>query len=817
MDLSQCYIGQKGYTILKKNMNPETLENIRNELILSPKESFGMKKQDVVKIPVYRENAGKLYVPRFFGVEKFGEPPTTKLSPGDSIDVPFVNELRDYQEKIVKVYTDHVSQNPHGGGGILEVPCGRGKCLGKDTPVLMFDGTIKMVQDIKHGDVLMGDDSTPRNILSLARGRETMYRVCSKTHEGYVVNESHILSLKCCSPNTNTNTNTNLNLKKDDILDISVADFLKLPNHYHEKDGPLVGYRVPVEFPLQKEPLPVDPYLLGLWLGDGYSYTPGDLFHEYLHVSNMLQNKHIPHIYKTTSKGCRLKLIAGLIDAKEKDKNKDTDHDNKYEITQECEELLDDIIFVARSLGFAAFKTTCTNETKTKTGTYYCTNIYGNNLEKIPVTKKTRLQKLQQDPLTYQIQLQQLKEDDYYGFEIDGNRRFVLGDFTVTHNTIMSLNIIHKLQKKTLILVHKEFLMNQWIDRIRDFLPDARVGIIQASTFDIQQKDIVIGMIQTIYNREYGMDTFCSFGLTIIDEVHRIGSEEFSKTLTKVVTPCMLGISATVDRKDGLTDILYMFIGPKIYHEERTDSDVVQVRGIQYEDAHDIEFNTVEYDFRGNVKYSTMVSRISDHLPRCRFLVRVIQDLITENSDNQIMILSHKRDLLVYIHDEIQNQQIGTCGYYVGGMKQKHLHETESRQIVLATYAMAAEALDIKTLNTLVMVSPKTDIVQSVGRILRTRSNGKIIVDVIDPHDVFQNQWKKRKTFYNKSGYVTRVIKSTEYDGMQVDWANDTRWRLLATRKRKAKGEMDVEVDVEEKEPPKCLISLSSLGLDDED
>ena len=512
MDLSQCYIGQKGYTILKKNMNPETLENIRNELILSPKESFGMKKQDMVKIPVYRENAGKLYIPRFFGVEKFGEPPTTKLSPGDSIDVPFVNELRDYQEKIVKVYMDHVSQNPHGGGGILEVPCGRGK-------------------------------------------------------------------------------------------------------------------------------------------------------------------------------------------------------------------------------------------------------------------------------------------------------------------TILSLNIIHKLQKKTLILVHKEFLMNQWIDRIRDFLPSARVGIIQASTFDIQQKDIVIGMIQTIYNREYGMDTFCSFGLTIIDEVHRIGSEEFSKTLTKVVTPCMLGISATVDRKDGLTDILYMFIGPKIYHEERKDSDVVQVRGIQYEDVHDIEFNTVEYDFRGNVKYSTMVSRISDHLPRCRFLVRVIQDLILENSNNQIMILSHKRDLLVFIHDEIQNQQIGTCGYYVGGMKQKSLQETESRQIVLATYAMAAEALDIKTLNTLVMVSPKTDIVQSVGRILRTRSNGKIIVDVIDPHDVFQNQWKKRKTFYNKSGYVTRVIKSTEYDGMQVDWANDTRWRLITTRKRKAivTGNAEVEVEVEVEEAPKCLIPLSSLGLHEDD
>jgi ERCC4-related helicase len=250
-----------------------------------------------------------------------------------------------------------------------------------------------------------------------------------------------------------------------------------------------------------------------------------------------------------------------------------------------------------------------------------------------------------------------------------------------------------------------------------------------------------------------------------------------------------------------------MFIGPKIYHEERKEDDVVQVRGIQYEDPNDLEFNTVEYDFRGNVKYSTMVSRISDHLPRCRFLVRVIKDLMDENDQNQIMILSHKRDLLTFIYDEINTQEIASCGYYVGGMKQKDLQETESKQIVLATYAMAAEALDIKTLNTLVMVSPKTDIVQSVGRILRTRGNGKIIVDVIDPHEVFQNQWKKRKTFYNKSGYITRVVKSEEYDGMRVDWENDKRWRLVTTKKRKGKS-----IDNEDQDPPKCLVPLDNIG-----
>jgi superfamily II DNA or RNA helicase len=348
--------------------------------------------------------------------------------------------------------------------------------------------------------------------------------------------------------------------------------------------------------------------------------------------------------------------------------------------------------------------------------------------------------------------------------------------------TIMALNICSQISKKTLILVHKGFLMNQWVERIREFLPSARVGIIQGKLFDIENKDIVIGMIQSIYNKEYCIDTFSSFGLTIIDEVHRIGSEEFSKALTKIVTPCMLGISATVDRKDGLTSILHMFIGPKIYHEERKDDDIVNVRGIHYTDMSNVEYNNVEYDFRGNVKYSTMISKISDYLLRTQFIIQVLGDLIREDDNKQIMILSHKRDLLKIIHDGICKNKISTCGYYIGGMKAAELEESETKQIVLATYSMAAEALDIKTLNTLVMVSPKTDIVQSVGRILRTRGDGKIIVDIIDSHDVFQNQWKKRKAFYNKSNYQIRTIKSVDYKGMDIDWNNDKDWKVSIKR-----------------------------------
>ena len=349
--------------------------------------------------------------------------------------------------------------------------------------------------------------------------------------------------------------------------------------------------------------------------------------------------------------------------------------------------------------------------------------------------------------------------------------------------TIMALNICSRLKKKTLILVHKEFLMNQWIDRIRDFLPSARVGKIQGKTFDIDDKDIVIGMIQTMYDRPYPPNTFASFGLTISDEVHRVGSEEFSKTLLKVVTPYMLGISATVDRKDGLTELIYMFIGPKIYSETRKDDDGVQVRAIQFDDS-DEEYREEQRDLRGNIKYSTMINQISDFGPRRLFLMRVLQDLILENSEKQIMVLSHKRDLLDYLETEIGIRGgFATVGQYVGGMKPAALQESEGKQIVLATYAMAAEALDIKSLNTLVMVSPKTDIIQSVGRILRTRCDGKIIVDIVDSHEVFQNQWKKRRAFYKKSIYGIKMIKSKDYVDMMM-MANVDSWTTVYDRNK---------------------------------
>jgi superfamily II DNA or RNA helicase len=329
--------------------------------------------------------------------------------------------------------------------------------------------------------------------------------------------------------------------------------------------------------------------------------------------------------------------------------------------------------------------------------------------------------------------------------------------------TILSLNIISQLQKKTLIIVHKEFLMNQWIERMEQFLPSARIGKIQGQIIDIDNKDIVIGMLQSLSMKEYPQSIFESFGLTIIDEVHHISSEVFSNSLFKINTKYMLGLSATMNRKDGTSHVFKMFLGDVIFKGKREEEFEVIVRAIEYQ-VNDDEFNEVKYDYRGNPAYSTMISKLCEYNRRSEFILKILIDLLEENENQQIMILGHNKNLLKYLHDAISHRNISTVGYYVGGMKEKALKESETKKVIIATYAMAAEGLDIKSLTTLIMATPKTDIEQSIGRILREKHSNPIVVDIVDSHELFKNQWKKRKTFYKRENYKIIYTTSLNYN-----------------------------------------------------
>ena len=328
--------------------------------------------------------------------------------------------------------------------------------------------------------------------------------------------------------------------------------------------------------------------------------------------------------------------------------------------------------------------------------------------------------------------------------------------------TIIALYICAQLKKKTLIIVHKEFLLNQWIERITEFLPNARIGRIQAQIIDIENKDIVIGMLQSLSMKDYPDTMFSSFGLTIIDEVHHISSEVFSQALFKIVTMYTLGLSATMERKDGTTNVFKMFLGDILYKCKREEQHDVVVRGIEYI-SNDSEFNEIPKDWRGNVQYSTLIGKLCTFNNRSEFILKILNDMIQENPQQQIMIIAHNKNLLKYLYDAIEYRKIATVGYYVGGMKEKALKESESKMVIIATYSMAAEGLDIKSLSALIMATPKTDIEQTVGRILREKHNNPIIVDIIDKHDTLQNQWRKRKTFYKKQNYKIIFTNSIDY------------------------------------------------------
>lgn len=336
--------------------------------------------------------------------------------------------------------------------------------------------------------------------------------------------------------------------------------------------------------------------------------------------------------------------------------------------------------------------------------------------------------------------------------------------------TSISLHIISCLKKKTLVIVHKEFLMNQWIERIEQFLPNARIGKIQGQVIDIDNKDIVLCMLQSLSMKDYPSTMFDSFGFTIIDEVHHISSEVFSCALFKLVTKYMLGLSATMNRKDGTTKVFKMFLGEVVYKQERSKDEGVIVRGITYQ-INDGEYNELELDFRGQTAASKMLSKICTYNRRSEFIIKVLKDMIKENPKQQIMIIASYKNILKYMYDAINHHNITTVGYYVGGMKETALKDSESKQVVLATYSMAAEGLDIKSLTTLFMITPMTNIEQSVGRILRQKHEfAPIVVDIIDTHDNFQRQWLKRKKFYKNQNYKIIQANSTTYDPDVSTW-----------------------------------------------
>ena len=323
--------------------------------------------------------------------------------------------------------------------------------------------------------------------------------------------------------------------------------------------------------------------------------------------------------------------------------------------------------------------------------------------------------------------------------------------------TFMALNIASQLKKRFLIVVDKEFLMNQWKNEINSVMPNLRVGIIQAEKrqSEVEKYDCTICMIQTICSQSFPNDFFQTYGFTIFDECHHLGAHHFSKALFKIQTKKLLGLSATPTRADGLTKVFEMFLGKPLYWEKVREADpTVIVKGVTIT-CQDPDYLRVPLDYKKDVVIARLITYIVECKERNKEIVRWIEEL-AKDTNRKILVLSARIAHLEAI-DKMLNSEI-TRSYYIGGMKEE-IRETGAKEskVLLASYSMASEAMNIKSLNAVILASPRSNVEQSTGRILRTRISERIIqpmiVDIIDPHDTTMSQWRRRKAYYTKCAY----------------------------------------------------------------
>jgi RecQ family ATP-dependent DNA helicase len=376
---------------------------------------------------------------------------------------------------------------------VVILPTATGKCFSRGTLILMFDGSVKKVEDVEVGDMVMGADSSGRKVVATHRGRDAMFRVTPKKGEPYVVNSQHILSLRITGMRKRVRKATGETYTErvkcggksyttGEVANVSVVDYMSSNKTFKHCAK---GWKTGVDLPSRPLPPQLPPYMLGLWLGDGSvgktditkpdpeveasvrdyvrECLPDHTVREYVnasgcpsfrvvspedsmkgrgHKSNamlnalrdvgVLHDKHIPRDYLWNDRSTRLELLAGILDADGYLAGK------AYDITLKHRKLSEDLVFLVRSLGLHATMEPCVKSCQTgAAGDYFRIYISG-KVKSIPLRIPRRQSDAEpaREVLHSGITVTPCGEDDYYGFEVGGkDSLFLLADFTVVHNS----------------------------------------------------------------------------------------------------------------------------------------------------------------------------------------------------------------------------------------------------------------------------------------------------------------------------------------------------------------------------------------------
>lgn len=361
------------------------------------------------------------------------------------------------------------------------------------------------------------------------------------------------------------------------------------------------------------------------------------------------------------------------------------------------------------------------------------------------------------------------------GFEKHRGGLLIAGCGSGKTNMFIYIACFYKL--KTLFLVHKTFLKNQIIDRIKKVTNVEKVGIIQKDKVIIDYP-FTVGLIQSIAKRNYDDSIFKNFGLVIIDEVHHMGSKVFSTVYQKISTKYMLGASAEYTRNDETFNLINLYMGPILHLEEQKPNDMVIVKRYHYITSNEKRNKVVLNNFTKEPDRSTMISNLVCIKKRNRFIINLIKQLF--HLGKNILCLSGRIKQVNLIYKKLKVNDIlkDHVGKYIGNMSEDKLKISAQKKIILGTYSMAEEGLDINTLNVVLFCTPKSSIKQSIGRILRKENyqENPLVIDIIDKNYIMENQSIKRYKYYEKQNYIVQDFYVCDYEKDNYYLWNDSKF-----------------------------------------
>lgn len=763
-----------------EKLSYEIRENINKDLEITIENKFGMGVPRYIYPFEIEGNQIKLPFAYATCTLKLKRPNRNEYA---ASNVKFMGTSRPEQNDILDESIKILSRK---GSIMISAYPGFGKCLQKDTPILMYDGSIRFVQNVKVGDLLMGDDSTPRKVLSTCKGQEQMYNIVPIKGDSFGCNESHILSLKLTKINKSTQICITGKLyRKDDVVDISVKDYLKLSECTKNK---LKLYRVPVAF--SHKEVEIDPYFVGLWLGNVYSdltsiITTDDKIVIYLNMFakdlgmkvscctdniysiynivsnngqngknklfsilqkyNLIDNKHIPHDYKCNDYNTRLSLLAGLIDSN------GYYNKNVYEFIEKDKQMANDIIYISRSLGFASFVKevirTCNNTGIL--GVYYLITVYGEGLEYIPVlldrNKASSHNKVKYS-LMSDFEVVPINDKNYYGFLIDKNHRFLLGDFTVTHNTCCSIKLACQIGFKVLIIVNKLVLMKQWEQSIIKFVPSA---VVQRLTTCSRKKEADFYIMNAQNVEKMGKIFFADIGTVIVDEAHMIMAETLSRSLQYVYPRYLIGLTATPYRPDGLNILLDLYFGKykiirKLWREH-----------IAYKITTGFK-PTIEYSKNGRINWNVVLDSQANDVERNELIIKLLRHFSKRN----FLVLVKRVSQGEYLIRRLKEEEEDVTSL-IGNNQE---FEINSR-ILIGTCQKVGVGFDHPRLDSLLLAADVEEyFVQYLGRVFRTKEVEPIILDLVDNYSILNKHFLTRRKIYQDHGGTVCNFDISELD-----------------------------------------------------